>query len=227
MYPHSFHRIQRVSPSCLHDFSCGVPNLDRFLVDDALDYAVAGLTQTVVVFSAEDPIPSAYFSLSTDGMPLDFVEKNHLYLNFDCPLNYFPAVKITKLAVRSSLQSKGMGTSLIGAIEGLAHTPQVSIRLLTVDAANNSRAMSFYLRHGFRISRRHEERVRTRRAIDGSVNAASHSVLMYRDLYDPEDAHPPASRWPNALRVEERLPNAWAERDARQRVVRSDARRWI
>ena len=192
-------KIYEIEPGLLDGFTCGREELDEFLTAQALDYSDHGLTETIVAFAGSESRPAAFFSLSADGLKLEQSEQFLLGLPFDCPILYFPAVKITKLAVRDDIQSNGLGTSLIKLIEGLAYNGSVAVRLLTVDAVNNPRAISFYERHGFKTSMRHEirqHRVRAERRGRAPEPVQLGTVLMYRDLYSPEENVPPSSLWP-------------------------------
>lgn len=226
MKSRALYRIDQVAAKRLEGFRCGDPNLDQFLAEYAIAYSLAGLTQTFIMIEPDCEVPVAYFSLSTDGMPLDFVERNRLSLAFDCSLSFFPSIKITKFAVREDLQSNGIGTDLIDTIGGLAHTPNVSARLLTVDAASNPRTIAFYERNGFRTSRRHADRATMKNSRNRSAQGDSRTVHMFRDLYDPEEAHPLASRWPQPLKVEDRLSAGWSSRPTRPLTTRTPSSVW-
>jgi ribosomal protein S18 acetylase RimI-like enzyme len=206
-------RIDELEKDTLADFACGHEDLDVFLTDSAHDYSEHGLTQTIVAFVGSDPSPAAFFSLSADGLPLQNSEKFELGLPFECSINYFPAVKITKLAVRGDMQSSGVGAELIKIIEGLAYNNSVAVRLLTVDAVNEPRAISFYQRHGFKTSMQHElrqERVKRNKPNRPEAVEQPQSVLMYRDLYSPDEPDPPASQWPRTAPANQILPNEGA-----------------
>ncbi|MFM0736780.1 GNAT family N-acetyltransferase [Paraburkholderia xenovorans] len=203
-------RIYELDKDILAGFECGHGDLDVFLAQSAHDYSDHGLTETIVAFVGSDGAPAAFFSLSADGLPLRSSELLELGLPFECPITYFPAVKITKLAVREDMQSAGLGAELLKIIEGLAFNNSVAVRLLTVDAINDPRAIAFYQRHGFKPSLQNE--IRQQRADRNRPNRrvaeqTPQSVLMYRDLYSPEDEVPPASLWPRAAAANQVLPN--------------------
>lgn len=206
-------RIYELEKDVLVGFGCGHGDLDVFLTDSAHDYSEHGLTETIVAFAGSDAAPAAYFSLSADGLPLRSSELLELGLPFDCPISYFPAVKITKLAVRSDMQSAGLGAELLKIIEGLAFSHSVAVRLLTVDAVNDPRAIAFYQRHGFKPSLQHEirqQRADRNRPQRRANEQPPQSVLMYRDLYSPEDEVSPASLWPRAAVANQVLPDQGA-----------------
>jgi len=101
--------IRDVEDEVLHQFSCGRPQLDEFLRQDARDYEAHGLTRTVIVFAQGYSTPVAYFSLTADSVHLSSGERTDLGLPFDAPISYYPAVKITQLAgdVRAAAQRCG------------------------------------------------------------------------------------------------------------------------
>ena len=101
--------IRDVEDEVLKHFSCGRSQLDDFLLEDARDYDAHGLTSTVIVFAEGYSAPAAYFSLTADSVHLSSGERTDLGLPFDVPISFYPAVKITKLAVMSELQRSGIG----------------------------------------------------------------------------------------------------------------------
>ncbi|MBR8174876.1 GNAT family N-acetyltransferase [Burkholderia ambifaria] len=199
-------RIGELTRAQLEGFACGSDSLNAFLLESAHDYAAHGLTQTAVAFMDEDPAPVGFFSLSADVIRLSVSEGGDLGLPFDCPIRYFPAVKITKLAVRSDKQGAGIGNELVNMISGLAFQGNVAVRLLTVDSVNDPATIRFYERCGFRSSLEDEIRQERARQVrrprkQGQEQAGEddiRTVLLYRDLYDPLDDEAPAVIWAKA-----------------------------
>lgn len=171
----SLRHIQDVEDGVLKQFSCGRLQLDEFLHEDARDYDRHGLTSTVVVFHADIPTPIGYFSLTADSVHLSSGERMDLGLPFDAPISYYPAVKLTKLAVIESMQSTGIGGHLVDLICGIASSAPFAVRLITVDAVNHERVLSFYERAGFleSLSERKER----------GAQKVRETILMFRDLY--------------------------------------------
>ncbi|WP_219812527.1 GNAT family N-acetyltransferase, partial [Pseudomonas syringae] len=99
-------------------------------------------------------------------------------LPFQAPIDFFPAVKITKLAVALEWQSRGLGEAIIQLIQGISFTLPFSARLLTVNAVNRERMIRFYNRLEFLESSRNM-------AMSGQRKKGQQpaTVLMYRDLY--------------------------------------------
>lgn len=101
----SLRHIRDVEDEVLKQFSCGRRQLDDFLIEDARDYDAHGLTSTVLVFLVGVSAPVAYFSLTADSVHLSGGERTDLGLPFDAPISFYPAVKLTKLAVAQGVQS--------------------------------------------------------------------------------------------------------------------------
>ncbi|MDG9928387.1 MULTISPECIES: GNAT family N-acetyltransferase [unclassified Pseudomonas] len=173
----SLAKVGEVDKALLKRFTCADPELDSFLVDDAALYDEYGLTATTVVFRNGDEVPIAFFSLSADCISLNGVELTELGLPFDAPIKFFPAVKITKLAVRDGEQSKGIGEELIKFIQGMVYTDHVSVRLLTVNAVNRPRTLAFYERIGFIQSNINSTKKPGKKEEDRST------ILYFKDLY--------------------------------------------
>lgn len=171
----SLRHIHDVEDEVLKQFSCGRAQLDEFLHDDARDYDAHGLTSTVVVFADDYAIPVAYFSLTADSVHLSGGERTDLGLPFDVPISYYPAVKITKLAVMSELQRSGIGKAIIDLICGIVSTAPFAVRLLTVDAVNQEAVLNFYQRTGFIESLSEKKERQSQKVRD--------TILLFKDLY--------------------------------------------
>jgi GNAT superfamily N-acetyltransferase len=169
--------VAEVDDDILASFTCGKDSLDEFLCSSAKEYANAALTQTTVVFLDGDELPAAYFSLSADSLRLAQSENLYLGLNFECQISVFPAVKLTRLAVRKDLHCHKLGSRLMETVVGLTYgNSDVGVRLLIVDAANEERVVKFYAQHGFQNS-----------MVEGREKANQKdvptTVLMWKDLY--------------------------------------------
>lgn len=171
----SLRHIGDVEDEVLNHFSCGRPQLDDFLREDARNYDAHGLTSTVLVFMQGHVAPVAYFSLTADSVHLSSGERTELGLPFDAPISFYPAVKLTKLAVDQSWQSQGLGGHLLDLICGMVSEVPFAVRLLTVDAVNQEKVLSFYRRVGFMESLSKAKERQTQRARE--------TVLMFKDLY--------------------------------------------
>jgi GNAT superfamily N-acetyltransferase len=167
--------IQDVEDGVLKQFACGRPQLDDFLREDAVGYDQHGLTRTVVVFYQDISAPIGYFSLTADSVHLSGGERADLGLPFDAPISFYPAVKLTKLAVVESMQGSGIGEYLIDLICGIASSAPFAVRLLTVDAVNHERVLSFYKRVGFLESLSEKK--------EREAQKVRETILMFKDLY--------------------------------------------
>lgn len=119
--------------------------------------------------------PVAYFSLTADSVHLSGGERTDLGLPFDAPISFYPAVKLTKLAVAQDVQSRGLGEQLVDLICGIASDTPFAVRLLTVDAVNQDRVLQFYQRVGFMES--------LSDAKQRQAQKSRETVLMFKDLY--------------------------------------------
>ena len=177
-------RIAEVSAPDLQDFTCGSASLDEFLKEQALLFDQSGLTLTTVAYAEGVSAPIAYFSLSSDNLKLSEMEEMDLGLNFQVPVKAFPAVKVTRLAVASEYQCRGIGEALIELIEGLVFESSIAARLITVDADNNPRTIRFYKKLNFVESlvnaqnRANEQAQRRNRGVE-----EPRTISMFKDIY--------------------------------------------
>ena len=132
----------------VHDrgsFSSGQAELDRWLVDHALN-AETRRTARTFVWHRGDHVAVAYYSLTAhllqrEGLPRSLGRGG---------LRQAPAVLLARLALDRSLHGQGLGGALLAeALERvLAATETVAARFVVVDAIDE-RAASFYEHHGF------------------------------------------------------------------------------
>ncbi len=163
----------------IQEFDCGDHELNAFLAEEALPYQQHGLTFTYLVFNKEVSAANlvGFYSLSSDSLRLEGVELTELGLPFEAPLLFFPAVKLTKLAVTEHIQSAGLGAHLIKLIVGSVFTTQAAVRLITVNAVNRRRTLAFYEKQGF------IECIRTVQKPRKGPPEPPATVLMYKDIY--------------------------------------------
>jgi ribosomal protein S18 acetylase RimI-like enzyme len=167
--------IRDVDDEILRGFTCGRRALDEFLLEDARHYSDYGITSTVVVFLQGRAQAAGYFSLSADSVRLTESEEFELGLPFDAPISYYPAAKLTKLAIASDLQSQGLGNAIVDLICGIVAEVPFAVRLLTVDAVNQPKVIAFYERVGFLESLAERREKKDQRA--------PATILMIKDLY--------------------------------------------
>lgn len=157
MSPLTRDRLACIEPHTdLPQFDCGVQDLNEFLRDDAKPYIEQLLAVTYLVMQGEEL--AAYFSLANDKLtcvPDDSTAKriwNRLQRkipNIKRRRSY-PAVKIGRLGVCSTLQSGGLGQEILDWLKILFLTEnRTGCRFITVDANNNPRTLAFYERNEF------------------------------------------------------------------------------
>lgn len=166
-------KIDSIEKHLYQEFKCERQELNEFLIEDALSYHGHGLTKTSLVFYNDDLV--GYFSISADRIELTPTEKDELYINDDIQITYFPALKITKLAVDLKYARLGIGSYLIELIEGMAFGLEMGIRFITLDAVNKPEVLAFYRKNGFHESL-HEERQRKQQR-------NRPTILMHKDIF--------------------------------------------
>lgn len=175
--------INEVAPEEQHrikDFSCGIPNLDSFLIEQATNLHTDHLGHTSVLFHEDFDGLVGYVTLSNDAIPLKTSEIGGLGLAYEVQLSAFPAIKIGRMAVHKDLQSNGIGQRMLDLATGeIVGTPGVTTaRLLITDAVNDPRVISFYTKCGF---------MESYWAIDQAKNHGKGmeraTIKMIRDIY--------------------------------------------
>ena len=176
-YQFVFRSIVDVGQPELETFQCTEDDLRQFLIEDARPFDESNITKTTVVSLEGESGIVGYFSLSADAVQLSDGEAFHLSLPFKAPTSFFPAVKLTKLAVATSFQGNGLGSQLINSVMGLAFalSQAAAVRLLTVDALNKTDVIRFYERNGF-IECAQDSRMRREQK-------NKRTIPMYRDMY--------------------------------------------
>jgi GNAT superfamily N-acetyltransferase len=148
-------RIEKLNRThAVEDFTCGQPELDRFLVRHALQAQQMNSSQTYVGLSGEKLI--GYYSIVTGEVrhadaPVRVVK--------GMPRHPIPLLVLARLAVHSAWQGQGVGAGLL--LDALGRTLQVAdivgVRCLVVHAKDDE-AAAFYSHFGFMPSptdRRH------------------------------------------------------------------------
>jgi GNAT superfamily N-acetyltransferase len=134
------HRSHAVEP-----FSCGQPELDRFLIRHALRAQQSNSSQTYVALSGDEVV--GYYTLVAGEVrhadAPDRVVKG-------MPRHPIPLLVLARLAVDSKAQGRGIGAGLM--LDALGRTLQVAdvigVRALAVHA-KDERAAAFYRHFGF------------------------------------------------------------------------------
>jgi len=128
-------------------FDCGDTDLNSFLKDEALLYQNGSLAITYLCLYKNQIV--GYFSLSSDAIRLDIVEKESMP-EPKRRLGEYPAIKIGRLAVHNNFRKHGIGTFLVNAAMGKISDEiikEIGCRFVTVDAYEQ--AIEFYRKLGF------------------------------------------------------------------------------
>lgn len=125
------------------DFDCGQPDLDGWLKRFALVNQKAGMSTVFVTLSEGKVV--GYYAVATGG-----VERAHApgRVGRGVPAHPIPVILLTRLAVDSSAQGKGLGRELLrDALIRVANAAEeIGVRALLIHAKDD-RAKEFYMRH--------------------------------------------------------------------------------
>ncbi|MFG2087501.1 MULTISPECIES: GNAT family N-acetyltransferase [unclassified Spirillospora] len=124
-------------------FDCGQPDLDDWLKRFALVNQKAGMS-TVFVTSSEDGVVG-YYALATGGVERADAPGRVVR---GVPAHPVPVILLTRLAVHSGVQGKGLGRAMLrDALVRVANAAEeIGVRALLIHAKDD-RAKDFYLRH--------------------------------------------------------------------------------
>jgi len=136
--------------SKVHDraaFSCGAPELDRYIRQHALQDVKRDVARVFVATKAEALTICGYYSLSAtsfqrDNLPADQAKR--------LPRYPVPAALLGRLAVDNSMKGKGLGAFLLmDALNRiLLATQTLAVHAVIVDAIDDA-ASAFYRKYGF------------------------------------------------------------------------------
>ena len=132
----------------VEEFTCGQPELDRFLIRHALQAQQANSSQTYVGLS-DKTIIGYYTIVAGEVRHTDAPER----IVKGMPRHPIPILILARLAVHSKWQGRGIGAGLL--LDALGRTLQVAdiigVRALAVHAKDSS-AADFYRHFGFMSS---------------------------------------------------------------------------
>jgi GNAT superfamily N-acetyltransferase len=139
-------RIEKLHRShAVENFTCGQPELDRFLIRHALQAQQANSSQTYVAAS-DDDIVGFYTIVAGEVQHANAPER----VVKGMPRHPIPLLVLARLAVHSKAQGQGIGAGLL--LDALGRTLQVAdvigVRALAVHAKDD-RAVAFYRHFGF------------------------------------------------------------------------------
>ena len=126
-------------------FTCGQPELDRFLIRHALQAQQANASQTYVAVS-DGEVVGFHTLVASEVQHADAPER----VVKGMPRHPIPLLVLARLAVHSKAQGRGIGAGLL--LDALGRTLQVAdvigVRALAVHAKDD-RAVAFYRHFGF------------------------------------------------------------------------------
>jgi GNAT superfamily N-acetyltransferase len=129
----------------VEQFTCGQPELDRFLARHALQAQQANSSQTYVAVS-DGEVLGFYTIVAGEVQHADAPER----VVKGMPRHPIPLLVLARLAVHSKAQGRGLGAGLL--LDALGRTLQVAdvigVRALAVHAKDD-RAVEFYRHFGF------------------------------------------------------------------------------
>ena len=132
----------------VEQFTCGQPELDRFLIRHAMRAQQANSSQTYVAVSAPEVV-GFYTIVAGEVRHADAPER----VVKGMPRHPIPLLVLARLAVHSNWQGRGIGSGML--LDALGRTLQVAdvigVRALAVHAKDD-RAISFYRHFGFTSS---------------------------------------------------------------------------
>ncbi len=172
----SLFKLLRLSDSHnILPFDCGDADLNDFIANDAKDYIKKLLAVTYLL--EDGGITAAFFCVSNDKIAIEDMDSNTQWwkrIGGSMPerkrYKSYPAVKIGRLAVDTSMQGRKLGTTLLDYIKEFFITNnKTGCMFITVDAYQQS--LKFYEQNGFKYlcPKKEEERNAT-------------TKLMYYDL---------------------------------------------
>ncbi len=145
--PLRFEKLARAH--VVEQFTCGQPELDRFLIRHALQAQQANSLQTYVAVSDEEVV-GFYTIVAGEVQHADAPER----VVKGMPRHPIPLLVLARLAVHAKLQGRGVGAGLL--LDALGRTLQVAdvigVRALAVHAKDD-RAVAFCQHFGFTPSK--------------------------------------------------------------------------
>jgi len=125
----------------VEEFSCGQADLDNWLKRFALINQRSGMTTVFVTISGDRVV--GYYALATGGVERAEAPERIVHGQ---PAHPIPVVLLARLAVDSSIQSRGLGRALLrdALIRVVAAADEIGVRALLVHA-KDERAREFYM----------------------------------------------------------------------------------
>lgn len=133
----------------LKNFDCSDPDLNEFLLVDAIGYQEQYLAQTTLLYFDNKLV--GYFTLACDAIRLDIRERAVFHKRKR--MYSYPAIKVARMAFVKECQGQGCGTYILDVVKGLVHKLNkfgTGCRFITVDAYSDR--IDFYLKRGFKYN---------------------------------------------------------------------------
>ena len=126
------------------NFSCGRPELDRYIREIASQDTKRDLARVFVVLDGADVV--GFYSLSGDIVKKEDLPESHAK---KLPNRPIPAVLLGRLAVDNTQQGRGLGARMMKNAQNrvLRASESIGFRMITVDAKDGM--VEFYLKYGF------------------------------------------------------------------------------
>ena len=128
-------------------FSCGLPELDRYLARQAGQDVRRRIARVFVCTAGEADVVLGFYTLSALSIDLASLPD---HLSRKLPRHPVPCALIGRLAVALSAHGRGLGGTLLAdaVTRTVAASETVAMHAMVVDAANED-AKGFYEKYGF------------------------------------------------------------------------------
>ena len=126
------------------NFSCGRPELDRYIREIASQDVKRDLARVFVALNGADVV--GFYSLSGDTVEKTDLPESHTK---KLPNRPIPAVLLGRMAVDNTQQGQGLGARMMKNAQNrvLRASESIGYRMITVDAKDG--VVEFYLRYDF------------------------------------------------------------------------------
>lgn len=142
----------------IQDFFSEIPEIEKFLKEDALAQLKEGVNRTFLWMSRNQKKLLGYITICVDAINLDRVQKDEL-IKKNIRYKALPALKIGRMGVNKEFRGKGIGTLMIAFTtkRALDIHKKAACRFITLDAKNDEKIpehlkpLRFYTRNGFQV----------------------------------------------------------------------------
>lgn len=140
----------------LTSFSCGISDLDEFLLEDSNNYSSQLLGVTYLFVSPSTQAIIAFFTVSNASLNLkDLPNTKKKKVDGEIPHNKrrksYPSVLLGRLGVASKFQKLGIGEQVLDFLKyWFRYENKTGCRFIIVDAYNNTKVLNFYEKNDFK-----------------------------------------------------------------------------